>query len=114
MVSFLIYKIKKLMIKRFNEMYNNNSSPMERLDKILTITDKSQIKDLIIEELQKAYYAGFEYAWNKGANVHITNDERREREGRLFSNEQKLRYEEYLNKGTNYRSGNTLYDPWKN
>ncbi len=102
------------MIKRFNEMYNSNSSPTERLDKILAITDKSQIKDLIIEEIQKAYYAGFEYAWDKGSIVNIKNDERRERESRLFDNEQKLRFEEYLIKGLNYKSGRTLYDPWKN
>ena len=102
------------MIKRFNEMYSSNSSPVERLDKILDITDKSQIKDLIIEEIQKAYYAGFEYAWTQGKNVHTLNDVRREREQRLFDNEQKLRFDEYLGKGSNYKSGNTLYDPWKN
>ena len=101
------------MIKRFNEMFNSNSSPTERLDKILSITDESQIKNLIIEEIQKAYYAGFEYAWNKGSNVHITNTERREREQRLLDNEQKLRFDEYLNKGVNNKSGGTLYDPWK-
>ena len=101
------------MIKKFNEMYTNGSSPVERLEKILAITDKSQIKDLIIEEIQKAYNAGFEYAWTQGKIVHTTNDERRERENRLFSNEQKLRFEEYLSKGTNYKSGSTLYDPWK-
>jgi len=50
------------MIKKFNEMFDvGKSSTIDRLDKILNIIDKSQVKDLIIEEIQKAYYAGFEY-----------------------------------------------------
>jgi len=103
------------MIKKFNEMFDvGKSLPVDRIDKILSITDKSQVKDLIIEEIQKAYYSGFEYAWTQGKNVNIMNIDRREREQRLFHNEQKLRFEEYLAKGGNYRSGSTLYDPWKN
>jgi hypothetical protein len=96
------------MIKKFNEMYNSSSSPVERLDEILSVDDKSQIKDLIIEEIQKAYNAGFDYAWTQGKIVHTTNVERRERETRLFDNEQKLRFEEYLSKGINDKSGRTL------
>lgn len=101
------------MIRKFNEMYNSNSLPLERLEEILNTADKTQLKELLIEEIQKAYYAGFEYAWTQGKIVHTTNDERRKRENRLFNNEQKLRFEEYLSKGMNYKSGSTLYDPWK-
>ena len=65
-----------------------------------------------MEEIKNAYCKGFEYAWTQGKIIHTINQERMVRERRQYDNELRLRLDEFITEGKNYKNGNLLYiDP---
>lgn len=96
------------MVKKYNEMFDG-ASIEKKLEEILK-SDETAKYDLIMDEIKNAYRKGFEYAWTQGKNVHTTNQERREREQRQYTNEMQLRLDEFIKTGKNYKSGSLLYN----
>lgn len=93
------------MVKKFNEMFEG-SSIEKKIEEILNSPDA---KKLILDEISNAYKSGFEYAWTRGQIGYTVNKDRRKREGDEFKNEMDLRLKEYIEKGSNEKSGTPLY-----